>query len=224
VRRTAILTVLGLPTSEGESLLDIGCGNGQFIARMRSFGWKVSGIDPDPVAASYGRSRGLNIETGTIRDLPGTDCYDVITLSHVVEHVSDPVALLRECAKRLRPVTGRLIVATPNILSLGHWWFGKHWRGWEVPRHFIVFSPRGLRTCVERAGLIPKSLTTETRLAQMIYAQSASARGGAVGVGEQINFKLTTKVAGRLFRIVENLTSHINKDLGEEILCVCAKP
>jgi SAM-dependent methyltransferase len=223
-QRTAVLSVLGLHTSRAGSLLDVGCGNGQFIVRMRSFGWKVFGIDLDPAAVSYGQSQGLDVRTGTISDLPETNCYDVITLSHVVEHVADPVDLLRECGKRLRPGAGRIIVTTPNIDSLGHWWFRKYWRGMEVPRHFIVFSPAGLRDCVERAGLSLQSLSTETRLAPMIYRQSACASAGDRSVGERINFKMSTKVAARLFRMIENSMVHVKKDLGEEIFCVCVKP
>jgi 2-polyprenyl-3-methyl-5-hydroxy-6-metoxy-1,4-benzoquinol methylase len=223
IRRSAILSVLGLPSSKTGSLLDVGCGNGHLIARMRSFGWTVSGIDPDPAAVSYGSKQGLHIRTGTVADLPETDRYDVITMSHVVEHVSDPVALLRECAKRLQP-TGRLILATPNITSLGHSWFKKFWRGLEVPRHFIIFSPAALQTCVVRAGLVVESMTTETRLAQMIYKQSASARAGALGVGEASQPRLGTKLAARLFHLIENLVVRVRKNSGEELFCICAKP
>jgi 2-polyprenyl-3-methyl-5-hydroxy-6-metoxy-1,4-benzoquinol methylase len=223
IRRYAILSVLGLPSSKTGTLLDVGCGNGQFISRMRSFGWTVSGIDPDPAAVSYGSKQGLHIRTGTAADLPETERYDVITLSHVVEHVSDPVALLRECAKRLQP-NGRLIIATPNVNSLGHWWFKKSWRGLEIPRHFIIFSPAAFQTCVIRAGLVVESLTTETRLAQMIYKQSSSARAGAMGVGEAIHSSFATKLAARLFHMIENLIVGVRKTSGEEIFCVCAKP
>jgi len=191
---------------------------------MRAFGWKVSGIDPDPAAVSYGRSQGIEIHVGTIADLPESARYDVITLSHVVEHVADPVDLLRECGKRLQPGSGRLIITTPNINSLGHTWFRKYWRGLEVPRHFVVFSPAGLRGCVERAGLGLQSLSTETRLAQMIYHHSSYAKAGDLGVAERINFKTSTKVAARLFRIIENLLVYLNKDAGEEIFCVCVAP
>jgi 2-polyprenyl-3-methyl-5-hydroxy-6-metoxy-1,4-benzoquinol methylase len=222
--RAAVLNVLALPVSGAGSLLDVGCGNGQFIARMRSFGWKVYGIDPDPAAVSYGQRQGLDIKSGTISDLPDTDCYDVITLSHVVEHVADPVDLLRECGKRLRPGVGRLIITTPNINSLGHALFRKYWRGLEVPRHFILFSPAGLRDCVERAGLSTESMSTETRLAQMIYRQSAYAKAGDRGLGERTNFKMSTKVAARLFRMIEDSIVRLKKDAGEEIFCVCTKP
>jgi 2-polyprenyl-3-methyl-5-hydroxy-6-metoxy-1,4-benzoquinol methylase len=222
--RTAILSVLTLPVSTVESLLDVGCGNGQFIARMRSFGWKVSGIDPDPAAVGYGQRQGLNIRSGTVSDLPATDRYDVITLSHVIEHVADPVDLLRECRDRLRPGGGRLIIITPNINSLGHRVFGKYWRGLEVPRHFVLFSPTGLRDCVQRAGLSVQSLSTETRLAQMIYRHSACASSGDRSVGQRTNFSISTKLAARLFRMIEGWVVRLKKDAGEEIFCVCTKP
>ena len=223
IRRSAFLSVLGLPASKTGRLLDVGCGNGHFISRMRSFGWTVSGIDPDPAAVSFGAKQDLHIRTGMVGDLPETERYDVITLSHVVEHVSDPVALLRECAKRLEP-TGRLILATPNINSLGHWWFKKFWRGLEIPRHFIIYSPVALRTCVVRAGLAVESMTTESRLAQMIYKQSASARAGALGVGESNHSSFGIKLAARLFHLIENLIAGVRANSGEEIFCVCAKP
>jgi len=222
--RVAILGVLALPVSTAGSLLDVGCGNGQFIARMRSFGWTVTGIDPDPTAVDYGQRQGLDIRSGTISDLPDTDCYDVITLSHVIEHVADPVNLLRECCKRLRPGGGRLVITTPNINSLGHALFRKYWRGLEVPRHFVLFSPTGLRDCVQRAGLSLQSLSTETRLAQMIYRQSACASSGDRDVGQRTNFKIGTKLAARLFRMIENSVVRLKKDAGEEIFCVCMKP
>jgi 2-polyprenyl-3-methyl-5-hydroxy-6-metoxy-1,4-benzoquinol methylase len=222
--RAAVLSVLALPASGTGSLLDVGCGNGKFIAQMRSFGWKAFGVDPDPAAVSYGRSQGLDIQLGDVSDLPKGEQYDVITLSHVVEHVVDPVDLLRECGKRLRPGAGRLIISTPNINSLGHAWFGKYWRGLEVPRHFFLFSPTGLRACIERAGLSVDSVSTESRLAHMIYRQSTCARAGARDVGKWIRHKLSTKIAAHLFGWIENLMVGLGKDVGEEIFCVCSAP
>jgi 2-polyprenyl-3-methyl-5-hydroxy-6-metoxy-1,4-benzoquinol methylase len=224
VARTAALEVFALPASEIGELLDVGCGNGQFIARMQSLGWAVAGVDPDPAAVSYARSRGLEIFSGMISDVPCIPRYDVITLSHVVEHVVDPVELLRECRKRLRPGTGRLLITTPNIDSLGHWWFGDYWRGLEVPRHLTLFSPAALRECVKRAGLCLYSLRTETRIAHMIYIASACAKQGGQDVGERRNFKVSTKVAAYLFRAFEDSVMYLKKDIGEEVFCACAAP
>jgi hypothetical protein len=107
---------------------------------------------------------------------------------------------------------------------LGHAWFNKYWRGLEVPRHLILFSPAALRECVGRAGLAVRSLSTETRLAQMIYKQSACASVGECGVGERIKFNIGTKLAARLFRVIEEYILRVRKQVGEEIFCVCMKP
>jgi 2-polyprenyl-3-methyl-5-hydroxy-6-metoxy-1,4-benzoquinol methylase len=219
-KRRAALAVLNLPASETGCLLDVGCGNGEFIEQMRSYGWSVAGVDLDSSAVEYCRSRGLDVSLGTIADLPETSQYDVIALTHVIEHVADPIELLRECSKRLRLDTGRIVITTPNLKSLGHRWFGKYWRGLEVPRHFVVFSPGGLRQCVEQAGLSVAAMSTETRLAQMIYNNSVCAQAGEREVGQRSQFSIVSKLSARLFRVIEDLFIKMKKDVGEEILCI----
>jgi 2-polyprenyl-3-methyl-5-hydroxy-6-metoxy-1,4-benzoquinol methylase len=221
--RAAALEVLDLPASETGTLLDVGCGNGDLLARMRGFGWKVCGVDPDPAAVSHARSRGLEVFRGTICDVPG-DGYDVISLNHVVEHVLDPVDLLRQCRDRLRPGTGRLVIATPNLNSLGHWWFKGCWRGLEVPRHLMLFSPLALGECVQQAGLHLHALGTETRLARMIYIPSVYAQRGIRDVGSGTNFRTRTKIAAYLFQALEDLLIGFRKNAGEEIFCICCAP
>lgn len=220
-KRRAALAVLNLPASETGCLLDVGCGNGEFIEQMRCYGWRVAGVDLDPSAVAYCRNRGLDVSNGTIAELPETAQYDVIALTHVIEHVSDPIELLRECSKRLRPGTGRAVITTPNLKSLGHRWFGKYWRGLEVPRHFVVFSPGGLRQCVEQAGLNVATMSSETRLAQMIYKNSVCASAGEREVGQRSQFGIVSKLSAHLFRVIEDLLIKMKKNVGEEILCIC---
>jgi 2-polyprenyl-3-methyl-5-hydroxy-6-metoxy-1,4-benzoquinol methylase len=224
IARAARLDLMGLAPSPAGTVLDVGCGSGDFIARMRSLGWSVSGVDPDPAAATGARNRGLQVFCGTIADVPGNMLYDVITLNHVVEHVADPVDLLRECRKRLRPDTGTIIITTPNIKSLGHRWFKGYWRGLEVPRHLVLFSPGALSACATRAGLGVRTLRTETRIARMIYSPSVRAGKGGRNVGEQTDFKVTTKCAAYAFQALEDALALFNHDIGEEIYCVCAAP
>jgi SAM-dependent methyltransferase len=220
----AELDVLGLPASAIGTLFDVGCGNGDFIARMASLGWKASGIDPDPIAASQARGRGLEVSTGGISDTPCVGRYDVITMNHVIEHAADPIALLQECLKRLHPLTGRLVITTPNLESLGHRWFRKYWRGLEVPRHLVLFSPAALRQCVDRAGLRVHSLSTRTRLARMIYCPSICAKRGGREIGDQNDFPVSTKMAAYLFQAAEDLSLYFRPGWGEEIFCVCIAP
>lgn len=222
--RASALEVLDLRASEVGTILDVGCGNGAFLVRMRSLGWKVFGVDPDPEAVIAGRNQELQVFCGTILDVPDTNRYDVITLSHVIEHAVDPVDLLRECKRRLRPGTGRVIITTPNINSLGHRWFSKYWRGLEVPRHLNLFSPKGLSHCVTRAGLILHSLSTETRMGRMIYNPSVYAKKGKRNLGQFSQFRVTTKTAAYLFQLLEDGVIRLKHDAGEEIFCVCTAP
>ncbi len=221
--RAARLEVLNLTSSETGRLLDVGCGNGTFISRMQQFGWRVSGVDPDPAAVSHAQNQRLEVFHGTVSDVP-LHPYDVITLNHVIEHVADPVDLLRECRKRLRPGAGRLIITTPNLKSFGHWWFKKYWRGLEVPRHLVLLSPLSLRKSIELSGLRVADMRTETRLARMIYIASGCARDGHADVGERVDFKKTTKLASYLFQTMEDSLGFLAKGFGEEIFCVCVAP
>src|SRR5918999_2610156 len=95
--------VRGLPA--GAKVLDVGAGNGLFVAEARAWGLKAAGIELDKGAAAAGRRAGLDLEVETAAERaarePGT--YDAVTLSHVIEHVPDPVGLLRDCARLLRP-------------------------------------------------------------------------------------------------------------------------
>jgi 2-polyprenyl-3-methyl-5-hydroxy-6-metoxy-1,4-benzoquinol methylase len=219
--RARALDVLCLPASETGTLLDVGCGSGEFIERMHALGWEVAGVDPDPRAVAFAVRRERRVFEGTIADVPPDLRYDVIVLSHVIEHVPDPVALLRECGRRLRQSSSRIVVTTPNVKSLGHRWFGKYWRGLEVPRHLQLFSPETLAECVKRAGLSVHSLTTESRMARMIQNTSSYAQRGICKVTEQSAFDTKTKIQGYIFRVAEQLLMIWNKDAGEELFCVC---
>jgi SAM-dependent methyltransferase len=137
------------------SLLDVGCGNGAFLLQMKGTGWSLRGIDPDPEAVARAREAGIPADEGFLADrrYPAND-FDAITLSHVAEHAHEPVELLRECHRILRP-GGVLWIATPNLASTGYRLFGRHWRSLDPPRHLVLFSPKALKQALERIGFEP---------------------------------------------------------------------
>lgn len=139
-----------LPRTPGR-VLDVGCGNGRFLLRALQAGWEVKGIEPDMKAAKSAQLAGVPVSQQGIEDTPGRGDFDVVTCSHVIEHVHDPLTLLRNVKSHLRP-GGQLWLATPNMQSIGHWVFGADWRGLEPPRHMQVLSRSALRTLLERAG------------------------------------------------------------------------
>jgi len=134
-------------------LLDVGCGKGDLLVRLRSRGWTVEGLEVDAEAAELARAaQGLDVYVGKLEDQNFPDHrYDVITMNHVIEHVHDPVALLQECLRVLKP-GGRLVLATPNINSFAYKKLGGFWAHLDPPRHLRLFTKRTLKECALKAG------------------------------------------------------------------------
>jgi 2-polyprenyl-3-methyl-5-hydroxy-6-metoxy-1,4-benzoquinol methylase len=134
-------------------LLEVGCGNGAFLARMRSRGWKVQGVEVDPTAAKIAKETfQLHVCVGTLEEANfASASFDKVTMNHVIEHVSDPTGLLRGCHRVLKP-GGELIVATPNINGIGHRRFKQNWRDLEPPRHLHLFSQSSLERIAHQAS------------------------------------------------------------------------
>lgn len=133
-------------------LLDVGCGNGNYLEFARRAGWQVQGLDFDPIAVTAARERGLEVFEGTIKVLSGeSECFDRITLSHILEHVYDPWDVLADCYRLLKP-GGSLWLETPNANSNGHKAFGPYWRGLEPPRHLHIFSRACIRDKMAEIG------------------------------------------------------------------------
>jgi 2-polyprenyl-3-methyl-5-hydroxy-6-metoxy-1,4-benzoquinol methylase len=171
--------ILRLPPCPGGRVLDVGCGEGRTLEQLRDLGWQVEGVDFDSRALRSAEARGVPVRLGTLADQRYPDSsFDAVVHRHVLEHVPDPVALLAECRRVLRP-DGRLVLLTPNAKSLGHARFGSDWRGLEPPRHLQVFTPEALRRAAEAAGLRVDTLETTAAGAAFIHAQSRLVRGEA---------------------------------------------
>jgi SAM-dependent methyltransferase len=139
---------------DGGTLLDVGCGSGDFLAVMQSApGWRVVGIEPDQQAAEYARrERGLDVRQGQLPqpEIDGAQ-FDIITLWHVLEHTPAPQATLAE-VRRLLKRNGRLIVAVPAGDSWEARAFGRNWAGYDVPRHMVTFTRPSLERLLKGAG------------------------------------------------------------------------
>lgn len=215
---TAELEVMRIPATVTGSLLDVGCGSGSFLARMRKVGWSVVGTEPDPKAAArLTETLGIQVHSN-IDDLRGQR-FDLITLSHVIEHVSDPVSLLRQLGALLA-TNGKLVLTTPNSKSLGYRLFQRHWRGLEPPRHFNVFSPESLKQAIGAANLRVERIDCPVRMARGIFYLSYLARRGHHGleVGARPQSRLL-KVAGYFFQVFEAVAVRLFPGCGEEIYC-----
>src|SRR5262245_10625871 len=109
-----------IPVQPGGVLMDYGCGAGAFAAGMRDRGWNAIGMDFSPHAAATARAHyGLRVIEGTLpHPSVARGSLDAITLRMVLEHVHDPLKLLRASADVLRP-GGWLYVCVPNLAAWG---------------------------------------------------------------------------------------------------------
>lgn len=138
-----------LPRIPGR-LLDLGCGSGGFLQRARLAGWDAEGVEPDATAASVARSGG-NVKVYDSANSVAGGNFDIITLSHVIEHVHHPRGTLSECFELLRP-KGLIWIATPNVEGTGRKTYGKSWQALEIPRHLTMPSASALRAMLEATG------------------------------------------------------------------------
>jgi 2-polyprenyl-3-methyl-5-hydroxy-6-metoxy-1,4-benzoquinol methylase len=143
-----------LPWEGTGRLLDFGCGAGSFLKRMADQGWHVVGLDANVGAVGQIQQElGLRALAGSLPHPqlePGS--FEVITMWHSLEHVHQPLEVLREAYRLLVP-GGKLIVAAPNIDSWPFRHFGTAWFGLDLPRHLVHFTPTTLTLALQTAGL-----------------------------------------------------------------------
>ena len=135
------------------NLLDIGCGTGAFLNTMKFTGWNIKGLEPDPAA----REKAVELysinpqEPGKLFELVPS-FYNAITMWHVLEHVHELHAYIKQIAGLLAP-GGKLFIAVPNYTSKDAEIYKEHWAAYDVPRHLYHFSPQSMEKLLGMHGL-----------------------------------------------------------------------
>jgi SAM-dependent methyltransferase len=139
-------------------VLDIGCGGGDYLGRLRRAGWRgaLRGVEPGSAGAEHARrTLGVEVIESTLEHAPLPERSEsTIVLRHVIEHVRDPDVAVGRLAAALRP-GGHLYLATPNVRALGATVFRRFWCGYDPPRHLVCFTDRALLALLRRHGLEP---------------------------------------------------------------------
>jgi SAM-dependent methyltransferase len=146
--------------------LDIGCATGALLEKMRERGWDVSGVEISTQMAEYaGKNRGLQVLTlpleanGFVKN-----SIDVIHASHLIEHLNNPAAFVRE-AYRVLGAGGLLLITTPNIAGMQARLFGGRWRS-AIYDHLYLFSVKTLGGLLQRENFIVEQIVTWGGLAR----------------------------------------------------------
>lgn len=139
----------GLPP--GARVLDAGAGTGRLVAALAGHGHAATGIEPSARSAAAAVAAGRAVSRVAIED-HAEHGLDAIVLWHVLEHLDDPHAALVRLRGWLRP-GGLVLLGVPNPASLQARIAGAAWMHWDVPRHRLHLTPRGLRALLAGAGL-----------------------------------------------------------------------
>jgi SAM-dependent methyltransferase len=162
-------------------LLEIGSGFGLLLQTFKIDGWHVTGVEPDRNLARHSTTR-LGIETinGVLEtaNIPD-ESIDVAVMLHVIEHVPNPIATLREIYRILKP-GGHLVLETPRYDTLMFNLLGRRERSLSCDGHIYFFTTNTLRRAYENAGFsllqfeyVGRSLTFD-RLAYNLAVMSKS--------------------------------------------------
>lgn len=205
------------------TLLEVGSGAGYYLNEMRGLGWTVEGVDFDEGAVKCAKEAyGLNVQRGTLKECCFPDnTFDAITANHVLEHIHDPLSLLKECRRILKP-GGTLVVTCPNAKSLGHKLFKDACYHLDPPRHLYSFTNAALKAIAEKAGLKVLSTRSTINAARYIYTTSKEIERTGKSPQEYMPSKFE-RALGVLFMGIEWLALIVNRDAGEELVLVAIK-
>lgn len=155
-------------------ILDVGCGDGFHLRLLKDFGkpgWSLEGVDTDPRAIAAAENAGLAVHRGKVEQLTlPANSYHLILMVMTVEHLADPVGVLRAVRHLLVP-GGKVVIVTDNVGSPDFRVFGgRHWGGYHFPRHFHLFDERTLRRLAEVSGLTPERVSTAVSPVNWVYS------------------------------------------------------
>lgn len=149
-----------------KSLLDIGCGNGDFLLYLQNEAWLVEGVDPSVSASSKARDQGLLVFTGSIEEFTQNrnTRYSCINMNNVLEHLKDPIGILGLCKKMLTP-GGLIRIKVPNDFNMlqliankkvqhKNWWV-------SIPDHINYFTYNSLTKILYDLGFEVVYRTTD---------------------------------------------------------------
>lgn len=144
-------------------LLDVGCSSGAFLGAAVKLGYLAEGVEPAAKAAQTAQASGLKVHHGLLQEAGFADGqFDAITLFEVIEHLKEPLDLLQECQRILRP-GGILLVGTGNAAGWSMAAMGAKWEYLSIEKHgghISFYTPHSLSVLARRAGFEVANIRT----------------------------------------------------------------
>jgi SAM-dependent methyltransferase len=184
-------------------MLEIGCGRGELLLGALNRGWSVHGIEMTEGFAKVASSKGIDIERSSVEQSKSLNqTYDVILLAAILEHLYDPIAILKKVHAALRP-GGLVFIDVPNERSLtmriGNCYMRLRGKDWTVnlsptfsPFHVVGFSPKSLAAALNSTGFRVLHLGVER------WANSLPEGGGLIDRVERLGLNAVQKVGSMI--------------------------
>ncbi|MGH7945092.1 MAG: class I SAM-dependent methyltransferase [Opitutaceae bacterium] len=211
-----VVAAAGVP-SRGQ-LLEIGCGQGNFLRQAAKRGFDVTGVEYSKFACERARA---NLESqgrvlqGEITVLAGeAAAYDVGVLCDVIEHVRDPAAFLREILRLLRP-GGALLVVTPSLASWSARLMRSRWMEYKA-EHLFYYAPETLRRQLAGAGFDKISIRRGVKKLSLDYVAAHFDKYPIAGVSHVLR--------GMRALAPKRLTQHLFSVVASGLVALARRP
>ena len=135
-----------------KTILDYGCGTGEFLNYCKKHGWEIEGVEPNSKARTQATEINEQPINTSLTELKSTTKFEVITLWHVLEHIPD----LNETFTQLKQVLddkGFMLIAVPNCNSYDAQLFKSNWAAYDLPRHLYHFTQNSMLRMMKNHGM-----------------------------------------------------------------------
>jgi 2-polyprenyl-3-methyl-5-hydroxy-6-metoxy-1,4-benzoquinol methylase len=195
--------------SSTRTLLDIGCGTGNFVHACKKDGWQITATEPDLEARKVAENRvGETLFDSIFQHSLEGKTFDVITMWHVLEHVhqlNDTIAWL---ANHLNP-GGKIIIAVPNPQSDDALKYGKYWAAYDVPRHLYHFTKDVMKVLLSNHALYIEDIKPMWFDSFYVSMLSTKYKAGSIKILESLRRGLISNFRGKSTRHGAHNTSSL---------------
>lgn len=151
--------------SSSLKLLDVGCSSGALLTIITEMGFIASGVEPALEAAQTAKKAGFDVYQGYLTEANyPSETFDIITLFEIIEHITNPMDMLNECHRILKP-GGILMLSTPNSASWTARFMKKDWEGFNLTKmggHISIFSPKSIIHLANKTGFKVERIETKS--------------------------------------------------------------
>jgi len=169
---------------EGGRIFDVGAGDCRHFRELaRNPGIAFAGVEIHPGLAARAREQGYDVEAGTLEEMDlarHEGRYHVVSMNHVLEHVLDPVEVLRRVGRLLVP-GGHVVGQIPTLSSWERRRFGSYWAAYHFPRHTQIFTRPGLAGLLEVSGFRDVKIRATPHVQTALSLQNWLVARGAAG-------------------------------------------